>query len=177
MKENRSRYVRFLFDMIVSTGPENYKVLKTKWRTLGWQTVGDYLKWYNCMDVVPFKDAILMYGKEFHGYGIDLTCDGISLPSLANKILFRSNSTAKLMYIGDADVMNFYKKHVVGGPSIIFNRFAQGKIVGYDCAALYLWALGQEIPTEQPVAWYKCPLLYDTLIKAELSSSPAISIL
>ena len=105
---------------------------------MGWQTLGDYLKWYNCMDVVPFKDAISMYAKEFYTYGIDITNDGMSLPSLANKILFTWDRTAKLTYIGNADVLDFYKKHVVGGPSIIFNRFAEGKIVGYDCAALCL---------------------------------------
>ncbi|GMF65996.1 unnamed protein product [Phytophthora lilii] len=50
------------------------------------------------------------------------------------------------------------KANIAGGPSIIFNRYAKRnetkirggkvckKIIGYDANALYLWALGNEMP-------------------------------
>ena len=57
---------------------------------------------------------------------------------------------------------SFYllKDSIVGGPSIIFNRYHEAnktrirdgdklckKIIGYDANALYLWAIAQEMPT------------------------------
>ena len=57
---------------------------------------------------------------------------------------------------------SFYllKDSIVGGPSIIFNRYHEAnktkirngnkvckQIVGYDANALYLWAIAQEMPT------------------------------
>ena len=52
------------------------------------------------------------------------------------------------------------KDSIVGGPSIIFNRYHEAnktkirdgdkfckKIIGYDANALYLWAIAQEMPT------------------------------
>jgi hypothetical protein len=54
------------------------------------------------------------------------------------------------------------KDSIVGGPSIIFNRYHEAgktkirngdkickKIIGYDANALYLWAIAQEMPTGQ----------------------------
>ncbi len=52
------------------------------------------------------------------------------------------------------------KDSIVGGPSIIFNRYHEAnktyirngnktckKVIGYDAHALYLWAIAQEMPT------------------------------
>ena len=52
------------------------------------------------------------------------------------------------------------KDSIVGGPSIIFNRYHESgktfirngekickKIIGYDANALYLWAIAQQMPT------------------------------
>ncbi|GMF17548.1 unnamed protein product [Phytophthora lilii] len=48
--------------------------------------------------------------------------------------------------------------NIAGGPSIIFNRYAKRnetkirggklckKVIGYDANALYLWALGNDMP-------------------------------
>lgn len=60
----------------------------------------------------------------------------------------------------DKDLYYSFKENIVGGPSIIFNRyhekdktFVRGgekpckKIWGADANALYLWALAQEMPT------------------------------
>ncbi|GMF39746.1 unnamed protein product [Phytophthora lilii] len=58
----------------------------------------------------------------------------------------------------DKDIYAKMKANIAGGPSIIFNRYAKRnetkirggkvckKIIGYDANALYLWALGNEMP-------------------------------
>ena len=58
-----------------------------------------------------------------------------------------------------------FKENIVGGPSIIFNRYHESgktfirnnpnrpckKIIGYDANALYLWAIGQNFPAGYPL--------------------------
>ncbi len=57
-------------------------------------------------------------------------------------------------------LLNVTEDSIVGGPSIIFNRYHEAnktkirngdklckKIIGYDANALYLWAIAQEMPT------------------------------
>ncbi|KAG6618409.1 uncharacterized protein IUM83_01047 [Phytophthora cinnamomi] len=58
----------------------------------------------------------------------------------------------------EKDIYAKMKANIAGGPSIIFNRYAKRnetkirgskickKIIGYDANALYLWALGNEMP-------------------------------
>jgi len=58
----------------------------------------------------------------------------------------------------ESDIYHKMKANIAGGPSIIFNRYAKRdetkirgnklckKIIGYDANALYLWALGNEMP-------------------------------
>lgn len=71
-------------------------------------------------------------------------------------------NTDKLVWSIDApneDIYHKMKANIAGGPSIIFNRYVKRdetticngekfvkKIVGYDANALYLWALGNEMP-------------------------------
>ncbi|RAW20781.1 hypothetical protein PC110_g22775, partial [Phytophthora cactorum] len=67
----------------------------------------------------------------------------------------------RLVYSIDKEEKDIYAKmkaNIAGGPSIIFNRYAKRnettirggklckKVIGYDANALYLWALGGDIP-------------------------------
>ncbi|GMF42761.1 unnamed protein product [Phytophthora lilii] len=76
------------------------------------------------------------------------------------KKLLELNSD-RLEYSIDKEEKDIYAKmkaNIAGGPSIIFNRYAKRnetkirggkvckKIIGYDANALYLWALGNEMP-------------------------------
>ena len=45
------------------TGEEKYKQLKAMWRVQQWQTVADYLKYYNIQDVVLFLVGVWKYAK------------------------------------------------------------------------------------------------------------------
>ncbi|KAG6623735.1 putative chromodomain protein [Phytophthora cinnamomi] len=75
-----------------------------------------------------------------------------------NLLEFKSE---RLVYSIDREEKGIYAKmkaNIAGGPYIIFNRYAKRnettirggkvckKIIGYDANALYLWALGNEMP-------------------------------
>ncbi|KAG3125836.1 hypothetical protein C6341_g25611 [Phytophthora cactorum] len=84
----------------------------------------------------------------------------MSLGGFRYKKLLEFNSD-RLVYSIDREEKDIYvkmKANIAGGPSIIFNRYAKRnetkirggkvckKIIGYDANALYLWALGNEMP-------------------------------
>ena len=54
----------------------------------GWKTLRDLLIFYNNQDVKPFVDGMLNHKEFFYDIDIDMLKDGISLPSLAEKIMF-----------------------------------------------------------------------------------------
>ena len=63
------------------------------------------------------------------------------------------------------DIYHLFKGNIVGGPSIIFNRYHESnktfirnnpnkpcqKIIGYYANALYLWAIGHDFPAGYPL--------------------------
>ena len=63
------------------------------------------------------------------------------------------------------DIYRLFKENIVGGPSIIFNRYHKSgktfirnnpnkpcqKIIGYDAKNLYLWVIGQNFPAGYPL--------------------------
>ncbi|KAG2817017.1 hypothetical protein PC113_g23021 [Phytophthora cactorum] len=84
----------------------------------------------------------------------------MSIKEFRYKKLLELNSD-RLVYSIDKEEKDVYAKmkaNIAGGPSIIFNRYAKRnetkirggkvckKIIGYDANALYLWALGNEMP-------------------------------
>ena len=96
--------------------------------------------------------------------------DGVSLPGLVLKYLIKSTDSEFYLFDEEDKITKedrkrnnlFYllKDSIVGGPSIIFNRYHEAnktyirglnklckKIIGYDANALYLWAIAQEMPT------------------------------
>ncbi|KAG3063314.1 hypothetical protein PC122_g18923 [Phytophthora cactorum] len=84
----------------------------------------------------------------------------MSLKGFRYKKLLEFNSD-RLVYSIDKEEKDIYgkmKANIAGGPSIIFNRYAKRnetkirggklckKVIGYDANALYLWALGNDMP-------------------------------
>ncbi|POM58373.1 Hypothetical protein PHPALM_36980 [Phytophthora palmivora] len=51
---------------------------------------GSAFMWYNDLDVIPFMKAIKEQMKFFHGFGLDMFHDGVSLPGLAEKIMYQT---------------------------------------------------------------------------------------
>ncbi|EGZ13477.1 hypothetical protein PHYSODRAFT_335243 [Phytophthora sojae] len=92
--------------------------------------------------------------------GCNVARKNMSLKGFRHKKLLEFNSD-RLVYSIDREEKDIYTKmkaNIAGGPSIIFNRYAKRnetkirggrickKIIGYDANALYLWALGNEMP-------------------------------
>ena len=93
----------------------------------------------------------------------------ISIPGVAMKVCFNSitDSAAEFHFFNpkNKDIYHLFKENIVGGPSIIFNRYHESgktfirnnpnkpcqKIIGYDANALYLWVMGQNSPAGYPL--------------------------
>ena len=142
-----------------------YQELQTIWTKHDMKTMRDFLIWYNNQDVKPFLTAIEKMSNYYASCQLDLLKDAISLPGLAMQDLFSDCGTFfSLIKEQDKDLHYTMREQIVGGPSIIFNRYHEkGKtrinehrfnnpklcdgVVGLDANALYLWAIIQPMPT------------------------------
>ena len=144
---------------------EEYTYCQQIWKDEEMTTMKDYLIWYNNRDVVPFLEAL---EKQFMFYcqlGVDMFKDGISVPGLTLKYLFKTTAANFALYNSkNSDLHDLVRDNMVGGPSIIFHRYHEAgltqlrsdiykkdakickAIVGYDANALYLWCLMQQMP-------------------------------
>ena len=100
---------------------------------------------------------------------IDFIHQAISLPGVAMRVCFNSITDPAaefhLFNSKNKEIYQLFKENIVGGPSIIFNRYHEAgktfirnnpnkfcqKIIGYDANALYLWAIGQNFPAGYPL--------------------------
>lgn len=144
---------------------EEYLYCLDVWRREKMKTMEDFLIWYNNLDVGPFVEAAQRLQKFYFDRGIDVFKVAMTVPGIAREMLFQASKEtgASFALFGeeDKDLFQTVKKNIIGGPSIIFNRFSEvgftnirhnvnkpcGRIVGYDANALYLWALNQAMPT------------------------------
>jgi len=144
---------------------EEYTRMQQIWKDEHMTTMRDFLVWYNNQDVQPFMEAIDKMCAYFASRGLDLFKDGISLPGLAMKDLFAHTGTFFTLFKKrDADLYHTMREQIVGGPSIIFNRYQEKDktcirkhqfespkkceaVMGFDANALYLWSLMQPMPT------------------------------
>ncbi|TYZ65581.1 hypothetical protein PybrP1_000619 [[Pythium] brassicae (nom. inval.)] len=67
---------------------EEYERLKFVWSHYEMKSIKDLLIWYNNLDVKPFITAINAHREQFKTFGLDTLIDGISLPSLAEKVMY-----------------------------------------------------------------------------------------
>ena len=155
------------------TGRENYQQLKQIWTVKNMNTFKDFLIFYNNLDVGPFVCAVEKFLEFYKANRIDVFKIAISAPGIARKMLF---DCAREMQVSfplfsqeDEDLYRIVKQNIVGGPSIIFKRYHKvdetylrnnlnkkcQNILGYDANALYLWAIGQNMPTSIYTAFEK----------------------
>lgn len=150
-----------------------YRVCQEAWRQGNMSTMRDFLIWYNNLDVVPFLQALEKMTQFWKPKGIDMFKEAISLPGLAFKfeLSFLRKRRFSLSTFHTEDLYQLFKENMVGGPAIIFHRYAEfdktkirehtygeaakpvKKIVGYDANALYLWALCQPMPVGLYTTW------------------------
>jgi hypothetical protein len=153
-----------LLDDGVHSIQENYKWLQKVWEEEGMNCFEDFLRWYNNLDVGPFVEALVRLSTFYFEKGVDLFKDVISLPGVSRKMVFeigrQAGASFSLIDKKNEDLYHLINDNIVGGPSIVFNRFHKKgetfirsndnfpcrKICGWDANALYLWALGQKMP-------------------------------
>ena len=128
-------------------------------------TMLDYLKYYYSLDVGPILKAIEAFKTFFIDQHIDIFKNCISVPGIARKMLFQrgeeSGGSFALVHRRDEDLYDKMKSSLIGGPSIVtcryhevgqtyvredFNKPCKSK-EGYDFNSLYLYAIGQDMPT------------------------------
>ena len=149
-------------------GQEKYQKVVDLWREKQWKTVGDYLKYYNVQDVLPFLIGVCNYAKEMRNKQVDVVRDAISLPWLAKQILMKHVPHRSLYYIDDPSVFSTIKRNEVGGQSIIFTRKNGPEhpyVKGFDANSLYLYCLGEGQFTGKPI-------IYDALSDFMMSRRP-----
>lgn len=68
--------------------PADYEYVKKVWSENGMETMYDFLKWYNDLDVIPFVDAIEAIKKNYRDqYKLDLFKDALSVSGYGEKIM------------------------------------------------------------------------------------------
>ena len=109
---------------------------------------------------------MIEFYKQKH---FDYIHQAISLPGVAMRVCFNSitDPTAEFHLFNpkNKDIYHLFKENIVGGPSIIFNRYHKAgktfiqnnpnkacqKTIGYDANAYYLWAIGQKLGVGFPL--------------------------
>jgi hypothetical protein len=148
-----------------NTVASNYRWLQEVWENHNMRSFKDFLIWYNNLDVGPFVEGVIYLTEFYFQRNIDIFKDTISVPGIARKMLYQAaknyNASFSLINKDDSDLYYLIMNNIVGGPSIIFNRFHKKNetfirnnenfpcktIIGYDANSLYLWAINQKMPT------------------------------
>ena len=128
------------------------KIFKEK----GMQTFADWLCYYNNLDVAPGLEALEKMRAFYTEKGIDILKDMVSLPGVSLHYLLRGTiERGAELWPPGKEAYDMLKEAMVGGPSIVFNRFHEAgvtqihphrfkktktchRIIGYDANTLYL---------------------------------------
>ena len=148
------------FVLKLSEFRECRKVFKEK----GMATFGDWLRYYNNLDVAPGLEALEKMRAFYSERGIDILKDAVSLPGVSLHYLLRGTvERGAEMYSPWKEAYDMLKNAMVGGPSIVFNRYHEAgvtqirphrftktktcqRIIGYDANALYPSTMLREMP-------------------------------
>ena len=135
----------------------------------GMQTFGDWLEYYNNLDVAPFLEALQKMKEFYTSLGIDILKDAVSLPGVSEKYILRKTLQPRWgykppeLYAPNKEAYAMLKAAVVGGPSLVFTRkHVAGetrirshqyedarvcrRILGYDANSLYPSTMMKEMP-------------------------------
>ena len=135
----------------------------------GMQTFGDWMEYYNNLDVAPFLEALQKMKEFYTSLGIDILKDAVSLPGVSEKYILRKTLQPHWgykppeLYSPNKEAYAMLKAAVVGGPSLVFTRkHVAGetrirshqyedarlcrRILGYDANSLYPSTMMKEMP-------------------------------
>ena len=130
-------------------------------RERGMQTFGDWLEYYNNLDVAPFLEALQKMKEFYTNLGVDIFKDAVSLPGVSQQYILRKTLQGRKgykppeLYAPNKEAYDMLKAAVVGGPSLVFTRkhlagetrirshqYGEDarptrRILGYDANSLY----------------------------------------
>ena len=138
-------------------------------REKGMRTFGDWLEYYNNLDVAPFLEALQKMKEFYTNLGIDIFKDAVSLPGVSEKYILRKTLQPRRgykppkLFASNKEAYAMLKAAVVGGPSLVFTRkHVAGetrirshqyedarlcrRILGYDANSLYPSTMMKEMP-------------------------------
>ena len=71
--------------------PAEYESCKRVFQERGMRTFGDWLEYYNNLDVSSFLEALVKM-RDFHtGLGVDIFKDAVSLPGVSMQYILRGH--------------------------------------------------------------------------------------
>jgi G:T-mismatch repair DNA endonuclease (very short patch repair protein) len=144
-------------------------MIQSKWVSEGWQSMGDYLKYYNSLDTGPMVIGVQKLMESYFDEGIDIWKDCLSTPGVSRILLMKGaqeqNIVFPLIDEGDKDLHYLFRNQICAGPSLVFTRDLEvdktqlspgsdevcKKILGYDCNSLYLAQMLHFTPSQNYV--------------------------
>ena len=138
------------------------------------KTFGDWLEYYNNLDVAPFLEALQKMKEFYTNLGVDIFKDAVSLPGVSQQYILRKTLKGRKgykppeLYAPNKEAYDMLKAAVVGGPSLVFTRkHVAGetkirshqyedvrltkRILGYDANLLYPSTMMKEMPCGEGV--------------------------
>ena len=105
--------------------PAEYEKCKRVFQERGMQTFGDWLEYYNNLDVNPFLETLEKMKAFYTKLGTDIFKDAVSLPGVSMQYIRRGTLRGRdppQLYAPSAEAYAMLKGAVVGGPSLVFTR-------------------------------------------------------
>ena len=149
--------------------PKEYEGCQRIFQERGMRTFGDWLEYYNNLDVAPFLKALQKMKEFYTNLEVDIFKDAVSLPGVSKQYILRKTLKRRKgynppeLYPPNKEAYDMLKAAVVGGPSLVFTRkHVVGKtrirshqykdtrlvkrILGYDANSLYPSTMMKEMP-------------------------------
>ena len=143
------------------------------------QTFGDWLEYYNNLDVTPFLETLKKMKAYYTKLSVDIFKDAVSLPGVSMQYIPRGTlrwRNAPKLYAPGKEAYEMLKAAVVRGPSLVFtckhvagqttfrsHKYEQPNIVkrilGFDANSLYPSTMAKEMPCgKEMVVHYEDPV-------------------
>ena len=154
--------------------PKEYADCQRIFQERGMKTFGNWLEYYNNLDVAPFLEALQKMKEFYTTLGVDIFKDAVSLPGISQQYILHKTLKGRKgykppeLYAPNKEAYDMLKAAVVGGPSLVFTRkHVAGetkirshqyddarptkRILGSDANSLYPRTMMKEMPCGEGV--------------------------
>ena len=157
------------------------------------QTFGDWLEYYNNLDVTPFLEALEKMKAFYTNIGVDIFKDAVSLPGVSKQYVLRRTLRKRNppeLFAPGKEAYEMLKAAVVGGPSLVFTRkhvagktrirshkykdyaYLAKRILDFDANSLYPSTMAKEMPCgKETVVTYEDPVQAAHMIIRQMYST------